>query len=382
MATHADDTMLQNQSSASTTLTPIQTQQRPLSDVSGVSSPLSPTTRHNHDAVGGAQFDPVASKGNPQPASSESSTRDTHRDVRTLPPWVKSLEEAEEEELLLPHAQIAQHNHTPSGKHRPEPGRLHDAYRERDPVTINQPISEHASRWKHFAQVSAFPTLLGEDGEQVDAEWLEKHMGDLEAPWRARREPGDEEAEGTLFSNRAKRKAWYLRLERSLLRNPMVPLVFRLIILTFSTIALALGGSIFALSEKYDFRQRASTLMAIIFDAIALIYIFYITYDEYSGKPLGLRSPRAKIRLILLDLFFIVFNSANLSLAFDALTDVRWSCRESNGQDPGAQSGGGTNDQLCDRQRALSGTLLVALIAWLTTFAISVFRLVERVVRN
>lgn len=37
--------------------------------------------------------------------------------------------------------------------------------------------------------------------------------------------------------------------------------------------------------------------MAIVVDAIALVYIIYVTYDEYSGKPLGLRSPKAKIRL-------------------------------------------------------------------------------------
>ena len=29
----------------------------------------------------------------------------------------------------------------------------------------------------------------------------------------------------------------------------------------------------------------------------------------------------------MLDLLFIIFDSANLSLAFDTLFDVRWSCR-------------------------------------------------------
>jgi hypothetical protein len=109
--------------------------------------------------------------------------------------------------------------------------------------------------------------------------------------------------------------------------------------------------------------------MAIIVDIIALVYILYITYDEYTGKPLGLRSPKAKMRLILLDLFFIVFDSANLSLAFDALSDVRWSCRDVDGTTP---RGG----PLCVRQRALSSVLLVALVAWITTFSISVLRCV------
>jgi hypothetical protein len=163
-----------------------------------------------------------------------------------------------------------------------------------------------------------------------------------------------------------------LASQRTLLRNPIIPLVFRLIIWFFSLIALALGGSIFHISEKEGFSQRPSTLMAITVDIIALVYILYITYDEYTGKPLGLRSPKAKMRLILLDLFFIVFDSANLSLAFDALSDVRWSCKDADGL------GGATprNRPLCVRQGALSSVLLVALVAWIITFSISVLRYV------
>lgn len=110
--------------------------------------------------------------------------------------------------------------------------------------------------------------------------------------------------------------------------------------------------------------------MAIIVDAVALVYLVYITYDEYTGKPLGLRSPKAKMRLILLDIFFIVFDSANLSLAFASLSDVQGSCINSvinHHLDP-------KNDAICSRQTALASVLLIALIAWLLTFTISVFR--------
>ncbi|KAI9807659.1 MAG: hypothetical protein M1825_005600 [Sarcosagium campestre] len=314
--------------------------------------------------------------------------RDGHRDVRTLPPWVRVLEDADEADgdptkQLLPHAQVAQHNHTPATKHRPEPGRLHDAYRDQTPVTINQPVREHASRWRQYAAVSAYPPGPNDDTERVDEEWLKENMGDLDSAWCSKQATGAQDDEGTLFSSRAVRKAWYTRFQRALLRNPIVPLVFRLVILSFSAVALALGGSVYALSERYDFPQRASTLMAIIFDSIALAYLFYITYDEYSGKPLGLRSATAKMRLILLDLFFIVFNAANLSLAFEALTDVRWTCA-STGTGPGLEQSevARSNDGICDRQRSLTSVLLVALIAWLATFSISVFRLVEQVARN
>lgn len=105
--------------------------------------------------------------------------------------------------------------------------------------------------------------------------------------------------------------------------------------------------------------------MAIVVDVVAMPYICYVTWDEYTGKPLGLRSPKAKIRLVLLDLFFIIFESANASLAFDALTDQRGACRA---------TGEGANKGVCGRQAALGAILLVALVAWSLTFAVSIFR--------
>jgi hypothetical protein len=124
--------------------------------------------------------------------------------------------------------------------------------------------------------------------------------------------------------------------------------------------------------------------MAIVVDGIALIYLIYITYDEISGKPLGLRSPNTKIRLIMFDLVFIVFDSANLSLAFDTLFDVRWSCRsfETQGVEKGSplsMQTGMTNGPICQRQKALAAFLFLALGAWVLTFTVSVFRVVERV---
>lgn len=110
--------------------------------------------------------------------------------------------------------------------------------------------------------------------------------------------------------------------------------------------------------------------MAIIVDAVALVYLVYITFDEYTSKPLGLRSPSAKARLILLDIFFIVFDSANLSLAFESLSTVRGACTMAEVNQEVAPK----NDAICDRQIALACVLLIALLAWLTTFSISVLR--------
>jgi len=112
--------------------------------------------------------------------------------------------------------------------------------------------------------------------------------------------------------------------------------------------------------------------MALIVDAIALPYIVFITVDEYRAPPIGIRPSDQKLRLTLLDLLFIVFDAANLSLAFQALNDPEWVCHRSDICQ--------WQMTICDRQRALAAVLLIALVAWLTTFVVSLVRLVARVV--
>lgn len=200
-------------------------------------------------------------------------------------------------------------------------------------------------------------------------EWLNENLTDYSRPWRGDR--GEEDEEDPLKIHR-RREIWFRRLHNNLLRSPIVPLILRLTVWCFSLSALALGGSIQYLSGKYDHPQGPSGLMAIIVDAVALVYLVYITWDEYSSKPLGLRPPIAKARLILLDIFFIVFDSANLSLAFEALSSITGSCTSAEINSKIAPK----NDLICDRQKALASVLLIALIAWLMTFSISVLRYV------
>lgn len=142
--------------------------------------------------------------------------------------------------------------------------------------------------------------------------------------------------------------------------------MFRITVLTTSICALAISSSVHHLSNKYIYSQNPSTTMAIVVDVVAIPYILYITWDEYTGKPLGLRSPKAKIRLVLLDLFFIIFESANLALAFGALTDSDGACRV------GPETG--QNSIVCGRVKALCAILMIALIAWGLTFSVSIFR--------
>lgn len=297
------------------------------------------------------------------------------RIVRTIPSWVHTLDE-EDEDLpatapSFPHtpagALIAQETSTTIAAHNQQPGpargRLYDRERKWTPPLARDAVRESGSRWRAFASSSAYPTISAEGGEIVTEEWLQQNGPDYSRPWLAGASDGDPEKDPAgLYRFRAKRRAWYVRAQRTVLRNPIVPMIIRMNVWLFSAVALALACSIHHITDKNprDISATPSTNMAIVVDAVALVYLLYITYDEYSGKPLGLRPAKAKMRLIFLDLFFIVFDSANLSLAFEAIK-------------------GNCESQVCSRQKALASVLLIALIAWLLTFSISVMRLVERV---
>lgn len=209
-----------------------------------------------------------------------------------------------------------------------------------------------------FAKASAYPQEHDEC-ENVSVEWLNQNFGDYSTPWLAGLDPeaGDDDS-SRYHAFRRKRRVWHKRVQAKILRHPFVPLFFRFIVFLFSAIGLSLGAAIYAVKKTGD---GPSAEMAIVVDTIAMVYTVYITLDEYISKPLGLRSIKAKLRLIFLDLYFIVFEAANLALAMEGI---------------GHGQGCGPKDTLwiCHRQKALAAVLNIALIAWLLTFAVSVLR--------
>jgi hypothetical protein len=246
-------------------------------------------------------------------------------------------------------------------------------------VTPKTPLAEQASKWQQFAKASDYDRDRDREkdrpsssrGQIVDDAWMRENMPDLEEEWQPMDQEEKEQLTGFWLFSSAKRA----RFHKLLMNHPMVPLVVRLVVLIFSVLALALAGSIFHRSDTQSCKNNSSTWMAIIVDVVAIVYTVYITYDEYTSKPLGLRSHYAKMRLVFLDLAFIVFDSANLSLAFQALTDSRWACQDGTGLSDNNR-GCPYVKSICTRQKALTATLLIALIAWLTTFAISTMRYV------
>jgi hypothetical protein len=291
--------------------------------------------------------------------------------------WISSVEETAHDEdeatvtdRLLPSqpndAFVAQHNHSPYASSKPKSSQLAtNGLFEDDATPVNR-----ESRWVTFSRTIQYPREAGREAKHVTSEWLNENHGDYLQPWRGKHLEGDS-PEYPLHSG-GRREKWIKRFNNTLLRSPLVPMILRMTVWCFSLSALALGGSIQHMSNEGHHPQGPSALMAIIVDAVALVYLLYITFDEYTSKPLGLRSPSAKARLILLDIFFIVFDSANLSLAFASLSEVTGSCTEAEVNqvvDP-------RNDGICVRQKALASVLLVALLAWLMTFSISVLRYV------
>ncbi|KEF57835.1 uncharacterized protein A1O9_05755 [Exophiala aquamarina CBS 119918] len=318
--------------------------------------------------------------------------------VRTIPPWVQDAEEddLDDTEFSLPGspgaAFVAQHNHSPAFLQRPLlSGKQPDCHEYVTSSGHGRP--DRTSRWATFARPSAYPRETF-NGEKVDADYWNRNFTDYSKAWLEDHEEDELESSSRYRAFRRKRQAWYKRAQYTILRNPFIPLFFRFTIFLFALLALGLGTSIWKETgritycieqeprdarcrrlvgdEKPDYYRDPSGLMAIIVDAIALLYTIYITYDEYFSKPLGLRPARAKVRLVLLDLFFVVFQSANLSLSFESLTVDEGACQ--SGPDPRTAS---KFDQVCHRAQALSAVLLVSLTAWLMTFSVSVLRYVS-----
>ncbi|PSK60316.1 Regulator of phospholipase D SRF1 [Elsinoe australis] len=143
-------------------------------------------------------------------------------------------------------------------------------------------------------------------------EWMEENM----AVWPSNYDTGEDdhpaEKHRSFLFDAARRRGSVNKAKGTILKNPFVPLVFRLITATFTLAALGLGARVYretsdlSMSADGGCVQRASTYIAIVVDTIAVPYIIYVTLDEYTSKPLGLRSATAKTALLLIDLYFII----------------------------------------------------------------------------
>ncbi|KAK3353651.1 hypothetical protein B0T25DRAFT_219075 [Lasiosphaeria hispida] len=245
-----------------------------------------------------------------------------------------------------------------TGKGGAERGRKWDHLRSAEPVIVPRySRATPSSPWNGFLQSSRYGHLPNEESEIVDPEMLDKLQPSFNNPVDVPR-PTD-----TTRSRAARTTMLYKRMWQVILRHPLVPLAFRLIVLLTSIVALALSARIFEIEsgERSTSAETTQSIVAIVVDTLAIPYIGYMTWDEYTGKPLGLRPATQKISLVLMDLFFIIFKSASTTLAFEALVyhnvkDIR----------------------VRQYSQALAAFQTVSLISWSMTFTVNVFRLVQK----
>lgn len=238
---------------------------------------------------------------------------------RTIPPFVRSVDSS------FPHTSIQ----TPS-----------DAVPQ--------------SRWVSYMRSSGAPQrqLTPAQRQLADSLWTRY---DEKIPDRA----ADQQS---LLSTQKRIDKFQKRLQRSLMRSPFAPLFFRIFIMATSVIALGLASDIYG--NERGCKDNSTHALAVIVNTVAIPYTLYIAWDEFFSRPLGLRRSGSKLRLLVLDLIFIIFDSANLSLAFDAGTNTAKAFRAADPQ--------------CKEQWGLVAVLCVALIAWVSTFLLSLFRLIYK----
>lgn len=219
-------------------------------------------------------------------------------------------------------------------------------------------IAQADAPWHEFIHSSAWGHPADEESEVVEPDYLEKLQPNFGRPPVGAFNPHHARA-----SRRKRTMALYKRVWNLVMRHSLSPLLFRLVVMVTSILALGIAGRIYVLEDTdgRDSAERTQSIVAIVVDCVAVPYIGYMIWDEYTGKPLGLRSAVSKISLIMLDLFFIIFKSASTALAFESLSYHSVT--------------GPTVRRLA---KALATFMLVALISWTMTFTVNIFRTVER----
>ncbi|TKX22681.1 hypothetical protein C1H76_5135 [Elsinoe australis] len=256
----------------------------------------------------------------PDTKHNEDQNEDPRPQLKSIPPWVITPDQHDRrsqlvQPLLRPQTPvIPHHQYLPESQRggRTTKGRRWDHLRNAEPAMLDQTLHESSARWLPFMLSGPQYKPIEVQGAQIMSdEWMEENM----AVWPSNYDTGEDdhpaEKHRSFLFDAARRRGSVNKAKGTILKNPFVPLVFRLITATFTLAALGLGARVYretsdlSMSADGGCVQRASTYIAIVVDTIAVPYIIYVTLDEYTSKPLGLRSATAKTALLLIDLYFI-----------------------------------------------------------------------------
>lgn len=219
-------------------------------------------------------------------------------------------------------------------------------------------MAQPATTWGDFVQSSAYGRMPNERSEIVSAEEFDRLQPTFNQTVDIPLHPTDVGA-----SHRRKTKALYKRIWSKVMRSSFSPLLFRLGVMVTSILALGISARIYQIESAWGERsaERTQSIVAIVVDCVAVPFIGYMIWDEYTGKPLGLRSGVSKMSLILLDLFFIIFKSASTALAFESLV-------YHNRNEAAVRA----------LSKSLAALMFIGLLSWTMNFTVNIFRTVEQ----
>jgi hypothetical protein len=296
-----------------------------------------------------------------------------------------------------------QPQHFPSGSHK------NDVTGDEDYVSFSNDIyiSHLDSSWKNFLGSIKDPKLFPKvknvqsynDKYDLMSGWNGDHRlkaallgSDDELSTELNRSWGNTAADSETSKFRSTAGYWMTKQKRAevlptvkklLIVNPLIPLLLRVLIVIFSACALGMACTIYQQSrEGYDgikIDQQASTIMCIVVSTFVIVYLIYIAHDEYNGKPVGLRNPLEKVNYVLFDTVFMIFSSANLTLAFNTLFDDRWVCRPLRDAVSTAKQAVPVITSICRRERAMTSFLFITICLWILVFTLAVTRIIARV---
>ncbi|KAH6607701.1 cullin 1 [Trichoderma cornu-damae] len=239
-------------------------------------------------------------------------------------------------------------------------GRKWDHLRSAEPVIVSSHPSAFRQppiSWGEFIRSSAWGRPPHERSEIIDIEALNQLQPNFNKEGEMPLHPADHK------HDRRRKSAISKRVWNRFMRSSLSPLLFRLAVVVMSIIALAIAARMYELEIEAlgKSAERTQSIFAIAVDSVAIPFNGYMIYDEYTGKPLGLRSAVSKMSLILLDLFFIIFKSAGTALAFENVVYHTFG-----------------DHIVLGLSKALASFMLLGLLAWTVNFTVNIFRVIER----
>lgn len=212
-----------------------------------------------------------------------------NRRINSIPPWVSVIDAPTQSATLLTpptSALPAQHQYLPAPQNDKPRGRKWDHCRDAEPAMLDQPLADSSARWIPYMRSGPQPRASDIAGSRLmSQDWMDANF----PGWTAAETDHDILIEKPSLW---RRRGFIAGFKRKLLKNPFVPLVFRLIVAIFSLAAMGLGARLWhqtdntsAANPDTGCNQRASTYMALILDCIAIPYIIYVTRDEYTSAP-------------------------------------------------------------------------------------------------